>query len=116
MKQIRRITAAKAKELGIPRNQAHVSTQLVWLTPDKRRRDEDNIVATAKAAWDGLVDYGIVPDDTPDYMTKLMPAIIPHPTRGQSRCDLWVWQAGRVKSIPETLIADMQETSEHTIE
>lgn len=112
VKQLRHLTATRAASLGLPKNLEHISTQLVWLTPDKRRRDEDNITSTAKAAWDGLVDYGIVPDDTPNYMTKLMPRIIPHPTRGQSRCDLWVWEAHRVESVPETIINQLTNRKE----
>lgn len=45
-------------------------------------------------------------------MTKLMPRIIPHPTRGQSRCDLWVWQAHRVESVPETIINQLTNRKE----
>ena len=45
--------------------------ELVWFVTDKRRRDADNPVLTLKALCDGLVDAEIVPDDTPEYMTKL---------------------------------------------
>ena len=54
----------------------HIHTRLFYLQPDRRRRDEDNLILTAKPCWDGLVDAGVVPDDTSDYMTKLMPRII----------------------------------------
>lgn len=43
---------------------------LVWHPPDRRRRDEDNPYPTLKALADGLVDAGVVPDDTPDLMGK----------------------------------------------
>lgn len=43
---------------------------LEWVNVDKRRRDEDNMFATLKPLADGLVDAGIVPDDTPEYMLK----------------------------------------------
>lgn len=49
--------------------------QLIWLVTDKVRRDVDNVVPTLKALCDGLVDAGIVRDDTPKYMEKLMPVI-----------------------------------------
>ena len=58
---------------------APVTVQLDWHVPDKRRRDDDNTVPTLKAICDGLVDAGIVPDDTPDLMVKLMPRIIHAP-------------------------------------
>lgn len=53
----------------------HVEVLLEWWVPDNRKRDEDNIVPTLKALCDGLVDAGVVPDDTPEYMTKRMPRI-----------------------------------------
>jgi crossover junction endodeoxyribonuclease RusA len=31
--------------------------------PDRRRRDPDGLMASLKAAWDGLVDAGILADD-----------------------------------------------------
>lgn len=52
-----------------------VRVELVWVVTDKRRRDVDNIVPTLKAVCDGLVDVEIVPDDTPQYMEKVMPTI-----------------------------------------
>jgi crossover junction endodeoxyribonuclease RusA len=79
--------AAKAKltrELrgGAAATTAHVPSmelcqvELTWFVTDKRRRDVDNLMPTLKALCDGLVDSGIVPDDTPDMMRKLMPEII----------------------------------------
>lgn len=53
----------------------HVTVGLEWRVFTKHRRDVDNIVPTLKALCDGLVDAGVVPDDTPDYMTKTMPEI-----------------------------------------
>lgn len=58
---------------------APVSVRLDWYVPDKRRRDVDNTVPTLKALCDGLVDAGVVPDDTPQFMDKLMPRIIHAP-------------------------------------
>lgn len=57
-----------------------VEVNLTWFVKDKRRRDVDNIVPTLKALCDGLVDAGIVPDDTPEYMVKRMPEIRFDPT------------------------------------
>lgn len=48
---------------------------LTWVVTDRRRRDADNIVPTLKAMCDGLVDAGVVSDDTPDLMVKRMPEI-----------------------------------------
>lgn len=54
--------------------------ELTWYVRDKRRRDEENPVATLKPFCDGLVDAGVVPDDTPEYMAKIMPKIVHDPT------------------------------------
>ena len=54
------------------------SASEVWLhyvPRDGRRRDADNLVPILKACCDGLVDAGVVPDDTPELMTKHMPVI-----------------------------------------
>lgn len=47
-----------------------VEVTLVWYVPDRIRRDADNPVATLKPICDGLVDAGLVPDDTPEWMDK----------------------------------------------
>lgn len=67
-----------AKAARIP-PAAHCTVTLVWAPGDCRRRDADNLVATLKPCADGLVDAGIVPDDTPALMTKRMPQILPPP-------------------------------------
>ena len=64
---------------GIPKLQ-RIQVEIVWVVTDKRRRDADNAAPFAKAIFDGLaadkgVSAHIVPDDAPEYMTKLMPRI-----------------------------------------
>ena len=49
---------------------------LVWNVTDRRIRDADNAIPTLKAMCDGIVDAGIVLDDRPEFMTKLMPTIV----------------------------------------
>ena len=73
----------------LPKSQRHITVQLVWVVTDRRRRDSDNIYPTFKAMCDGIVDAGIVPDDTPEYMTKLAP-IIRHEPGGTARLELEV--------------------------
>lgn len=63
-----------AYRAGIP-PLGRCSVELVYQPPDRRDRDEDNLVATLKPACDGLVLAGVVEDDTPAYMTKPMPRI-----------------------------------------
>ncbi len=62
---------------------ARCSVSLHYAPVDRRRRDADNLVPTLKALCDGLVDAGVVRDDTPDLMVKAMPVIEPpeHPAR-----------------------------------
>ena len=43
---------------------------LRWFVTDRRRRDEDNLYPLLKALCDGLVDAGVVRDDTADLMGK----------------------------------------------
>lgn len=85
-RQIRDTTAHLAKTTAPAE---HVTVQLIWIVTDKRRRDSDNTYPTFKAMCDGLVDAGIVPDDTPAYMTKLGPIIRLEPG-GTARLELEV--------------------------
>lgn len=63
-----------ARQAHIPACE-HVEVAMVWTVPTRGRRDAENPVATLKPFCDGLVDAGVVPDDTPEFMTKLMPVI-----------------------------------------
>ncbi|MDH6277494.1 crossover junction endodeoxyribonuclease RusA [Aurantimicrobium minutum] len=71
----RKVRRVAAKESAHIPALGKCRVQLVWLVLDNRRRDVDNVVPTLKAMCDGLVDAGLVPDDTPEYMMKLMPVI-----------------------------------------
>lgn len=72
----------------------HITVQLHYRPPDNRRRDADNLWPCLKAACDALargprrdwVGLEIVPDDTPEHMTKLAPII--HPANGEPR--MWL--------------------------
>lgn len=75
---IRNLACWWGESLAIP-EQEHVTVHMFWFVKDHRRRDSDNAISTAKPFYDGLVDAGIVPDDVPRYMTKVMPEIIYRP-------------------------------------
>jgi Holliday junction resolvase RusA-like endonuclease len=78
-----RLLADRIPELGKCR------VILTWVVLTSHRRDADNIVPTLKAMCDGLVDAGVVRDDTPDLMDKLMPVIVKVPKEdGPSRMEL----------------------------
>ena len=54
--------AGKLPALG----KAHITATLRFR--DRRRRDPHNYYPTIKACIDGLVDYGLLPDDSSDYL------------------------------------------------
>jgi Holliday junction resolvase RusA-like endonuclease len=74
-KQVRVASSLLARSARIPA-MAKCEVSLIWFVSTKHRRDVDNIVPTLKAMCDGLVDAGIVPDDTPNEMVKHMPEIV----------------------------------------
>lgn len=69
-KVLRRAASFLARSSRIPKLE-RCSVQFIWVVARAdRRRDTDNIVDTLKPFCDGLVDAGVVPDDTPDFMAK----------------------------------------------
>ena len=89
-KALRLLGRSLARQHRIP-HQTHIHARLVWRPPDNRRRDEDNIILTAKPLWDGLVDARVVDDDTSRYMTKYMPLILRGDPSPGPRLWLDVW-------------------------
>lgn len=77
-KQVRAASFYAAKQAGILHCDK-VRVTLTWFVRTSNRRDADNVVPTLKACCDGLVDAGVVPDDTPDLMEKIMPVIVYRP-------------------------------------
>lgn len=82
-RQVRSDVAVLAKQAGIPVS-PHLTVELVWAPGDKRRRDADNLWPLLKVACDALargrkdwVGLELVPDDIPEFMTKLAPRIAP---------------------------------------
>jgi crossover junction endodeoxyribonuclease RusA len=78
---------ARAAGLHRIRGIRHVTVCLVWAPGDRRRRDEDNLYPLLKVCCDALargprrdwIGLELVPDDTPEHMTKLAPRIEPPP-------------------------------------
>ena len=57
---------------------SRVTVGLVYVPSIRRKRDGgENYADTLKAAIDGVVDAGVVPDDTPEYVIRLMPVVAP---------------------------------------
>lgn len=56
-----------AKQAKLPTlGKAHITADLCFTFA--RRRDPHNYYPTVKAVVDGLVDYGLLPDDSSDYL------------------------------------------------
>ena len=49
------------------------SVKTVFYHKMKRRRDEDNAKGSLKAAFDGVVDFGLIPDDDSEHLTHEKP-------------------------------------------
>jgi crossover junction endodeoxyribonuclease RusA len=47
-----------------PYERAHIT--ITWVAKDKRRRDTDNLFSSMKAYIDGLVEVGLLTDDSAD--------------------------------------------------
>jgi crossover junction endodeoxyribonuclease RusA len=91
--------------------QGYVIVQLHYTPPDRRRRDPSNLMPTQKPAVDGLVDAGVVPDDTPEYVGELMPVI--HPPSGTGP-RMWLAVAIRVLRPVPLSLADLAAIDEDT--
>lgn len=76
-REVRETACVLAKAANLKYLSPPVEVTLHYQPRDKRRRDADNLVAPLKALCDGLVDAGVVEDDTPEYMMKMMPVIHP---------------------------------------
>lgn len=60
---------------------SRVAIRLVWILPDRRRRDPDNAVAACKSAIDGLVDARVITDDSFAVVTSLSVSSEPGPAK-----------------------------------
>ena len=59
---------------NLPWPSCRVSVKLYYKTD--RKRDQDNAVAMLKSTYDGIVDAGVVTDDTPDKMARDWPKML----------------------------------------
>lgn len=78
--EVRELVKMHARSQRIPTMQ-RMQVELVWVVADRRRRDGgENLGPLLKAVVDGLAaDKGtsahLVPDDAPEFVTRLMPRI-----------------------------------------
>lgn len=100
-------TLARAAGLHLLADVRHITVCLRWAPGDRIRRDAGNLYPFSKALIDGLtpdrttvrrakgkvkitrhVGCGLVPDDTPKWVTEMTPVIAPPPAKGMW---LYVW-------------------------
>ena len=88
VKQWRDAAHVLARQARIPAC-ARIRVELHYVPRTNQRRDPDNLVAAYKPLCDGLVDAGIVPDDTAQWVERVFPIIhsaqATMPGRGDSR-------------------------------
>lgn len=76
-----------AKNAKVPHlARAHVIAE--YRPPDRRKRDSHNLFLSAKAAVDGLVDAGVLTDDSDEYLTG--PDMRPGPVEKSGRLVLHI--------------------------
>ena len=63
-------TAAREQAKGKPKLEK-VKIRAVYYAPDNRRRDVSNLFPSVKASVDGLVDSGVLDDDSDKYVVSL---------------------------------------------
>ena len=67
-KHWRRLAMVNAMAADLPRNLNRVHIIAHVTKPTNRQYDVHNLLPTLKAAIDGLVDYGLIPDDTNQHL------------------------------------------------
>lgn len=84
LRQWREAAGWAAREAKVPHLE-RPTVRLHFYPGDNRRRDRINLALVHKAAVDGLVDVGVLTDDSPEFVDEMMPAI--HKGTGKRR---WV--------------------------
>ena len=64
----RQAAALHAHAAKLPRGVARVSVYATLHFTDSRRRDAHNYMLNVKSCIDGLVDYGLIPDDRREHL------------------------------------------------
>lgn len=67
-KHWRRLAYVNAMAAALPTNLGRVHIVAHVTKPTNRQYDAHNLLPTLKAAIDGLVDYGLIPDDTNSHL------------------------------------------------
>lgn len=88
-KRIRREAATLARHHKIPTGCGFATVRLNYVPKVNRYSDPANWQATSKPVIDGLVDWGLVPDDHQGHLRELPPII--HPASKETRDNQRVW-------------------------
>ena len=70
-KKYRRLAKEAAKEEGIEETWQKATIQATFYHKQKRNRDDINHMAMLKSAYDGIVDSGLLEDDSSEHLTTL---------------------------------------------
>ena len=62
-------TSLAARNAGLPKGIPHIHITATVTKPSRRAFDVHNLLPSLKAAIDGLVDYGLIEDDSTKYLT-----------------------------------------------
>jgi crossover junction endodeoxyribonuclease RusA len=77
----------------LPRGLSPVEIELMMIPADRRRRDPDNLAGILKPCLDGLVDVGVLPDDSWRHVASVTLRIVePRPALDRHRWLLTVWE------------------------
>lgn len=87
-KDLTRLVAMNAQVQRMPRCTWPVEITMTWIEKDARR-DLDNIASGAKFILDGLVQAGVLPDDSRKYVRKLA-HLFPPPDKANPRIEIYM--------------------------
>lgn len=105
-RQLRNQVVLMLRARKIRRPAEFVTVQLIYRPPTKRKQDSDNLIATTKVIADALqpmreayvdkkgkphpavVGYGLIPDDTDQYVSR--PEAVILPSEGKTKAGWWV--------------------------
>jgi crossover junction endodeoxyribonuclease RusA len=100
-REVRTTTALLCRQAKIP-PLARVRIELHYRPRDRRRRDTVNLTLTVKAIEDGVVDAGVIPDDTPDLSEPCPPVLDPpDPTPGTVRLYVLITELPALPDAPD---------------
>ena len=103
---LRRLSAASACAVRVPKGLPRARVEVYVHGRTRRRVDPANAYPTVKALIDGLIDYGMLPDDDADHL------IGPDMRRGAAATDLRAgWHRVTIHITPITTTTEKEDES-----